>query len=364
LFLFANGGEDGYLMPKKPPRLDLADPVQGFAGELRRLRRGAGNPSLEKLAGTMVCSHSTVSAYLNGHRLPPPQQLKSFVLACDGNVADWLNRLEAAWEELDRASTADGLRPPQINETPSAQGLSEPADDYATAILADQPIAYWQFNDAEGSLEYADSSGHDNTLPAGLTVLARHDGPGNAGAIATVGGTFTSNPLSPLVGNAPRTVEAWFKTASGGCILDAGSIRHSEDFSLCLMDGPYNSPTPHEPGFYLRTYDADIFVPLTNMTDGHWHYLALALAGNRVAIIIDGSQPQAYIWNGSVYGVLTAQPFTLPYTPSTGFSPLGVGTAGVCSGLVGSIAEVAVYPRALHVSELIKHYHLLAGGSS
>ncbi|HZR48163.1 MAG TPA: LamG-like jellyroll fold domain-containing protein [Streptosporangiaceae bacterium] len=352
-------------MPKKPPRLDLADPVQGFAGELRRLRRGAGNPSLGRLEGTMACSHSTISAYLNGRRLPPPQQLKSFVLACDGNVTDWLNRLEAVWEELDRAPAADVQRRRRVYETPpSARGLSEPANSYDAAVLADQPIAYWQFNDTEGSLEYADSSGHDNTLPAGLTALARHGGPGNTGAITTVGGTFTSAPLSPLVGSAPRTVEAWFKTTSNGCILDAGSIRHSEDFSLCLMDGPYNSPAPYEPGFYLRTYDADIFAPLANMTDAHWHHLALTLANNVVAIVIDGAQPHAYIWNGSVYGSLTAQPFALPYAPSTGFNPLGVGTAGVCSGLVGSIAEVAVYPRALHVSELVRHYQLLASDNS
>ena len=243
--------------------------------------------------------------------------------------------------------------------------MSEPVGIYAAAVLANQPVAYWEFNDAEDTPEYADSSGHDNIIPLGRTALARHDGPSNAGAITTAaGGTFTSNPLSALMGNAPRTLETWFKTASSGCILDAGSIRHGEDFSLCVMDGPYNSPTPYEPGFYLRTYDADIFVPLANLTDSRWHYLALTLIGNTVAIIIDGAQPRAYVWNGSVYGSLAAQPFTLPYTPITGFSPLGIGTAGVCSGLIGSIAEVAVYPRALDVSELIKHYRLLAGDDS
>lgn len=280
-------------------------------------------------------------------------------------VADWLSRMEAVWEELDRAPTADGLRPRRAYGTPSAQGSSEPASSYAAAVLADQPIAYWQFNDAAGSQEYADTSGHGNTLPAGLTVLSGHDGPGNAGAISTAaGGTFTSAPLSPLVGNAPRTVEAWFKTTLSGCILDAGSIGHGEDFSLCLMGGPYNSPTPGKPGFYLRTYDADIFVPLADMTDGYWHYLALTLTGNTVAIVIDGIQPQAYIWNGSVYGGLTAQPFPLPYAPITAFSPLGIGTSGVCRGFTGSIAEVAVYPRALHVPELIKRYQIFADDSS
>jgi Concanavalin A-like lectin/glucanases superfamily len=246
-------------------------------------------------------------------------------------------------------------------------GSNGRARSYLTAVLADQPIAYWRFNDAAGSQEYADSSGHGNALPAGLTVLARHDSPGDAGAISTVvGGTYTRTPLGPLIGDAPRTVEAWFKVASSGCILVAGSAIHAEAFSLCLMDGPYNSPTPGTPGFYLQTYDADVFVPIANMTDAHWHYLALTLTGNTVHIIIDGAQPRGYIWNGAGYGGLTDQPFTLPYTPHTAFSPLGIGTASPSgiSRFAGTIAEVAVYPRVLPVSKLIKHYQLFTGESS
>jgi hypothetical protein len=73
---------------------------------------------------------------------------------------------------------------------------------------------------------------------------------------------------------------------------------------------------------------------------------------------------QAYIWNGRTYGGRVPQPFILPYTPDT--IPSAVGVGGNCigggdvpAGLVGAIAEVAVYPRALPVSELLGHYHLL-----
>jgi hypothetical protein len=50
----------------------------------------------------MSCSHSTVSAYLNGHRLPPPDQLNKFVLACKGDPAAWQRRLENVHERLSR----------------------------------------------------------------------------------------------------------------------------------------------------------------------------------------------------------------------------------------------------------------------
>jgi hypothetical protein len=88
-------------MPKAPRRLDPADPVESFAIDLRKLHRHAGSPSLAALGRAMACSHATVSAYLSGRRLPGPQQLESFVLACKGNTADWLQRLEGAREQLD-----------------------------------------------------------------------------------------------------------------------------------------------------------------------------------------------------------------------------------------------------------------------
>jgi large repetitive protein len=209
-------------------------------------------------------------------------------------------------------------------------------------------------------------------LHAGLTTLAAPGIPNLAGGISTAaGGTYTTTSLSPLVGDASRTVEAWFRTTATGCIFNAGLGSHSQAFSLCLRDGPVNAPAPGAPGFYLETYDADIFVPIGNLTDGTWHYLAVTLTGNSVDIVIDGADPQGYIWDGDArmsgggaYEGPTAQPFTLPYTPDTAATPLGVATAGIGGiggGLVGTIAEIAVYPRALPVSELVRHYQLVAG---
>jgi eukaryotic-like serine/threonine-protein kinase len=247
-----------------------------------------------------------------------------------------------------------------------------PAVGYAEAVIADHPVAYWQFGAAPGAAGYADSSGNGNTLPVGLTTLAAPGTRNFAGGISTAdGGTHTTTALSPLAGDAPRTVEAWFRTTSTGCIFSTGLAAHAQAFSLCLRDGPVNVPTPGAPGVYFETYDADIFVPIGNLTDGTWHYLALTLTGNMVNIVIDGTAPQGYIWDGDAqmpgggaYTALTAQPFALPYTPDTAATPLGVATAGlggIGGGLVGTITEVAVYPSALPVSELVRHYRLVAG---
>jgi len=131
-------------MPKPRPWLDPVEPVHSFAREMRSLRFRAGDPSLQQLARAMACSHSTVSAYLNGRRLPPPKQLESFVLACQGNVEDWLERLEAVREQLDglparetpRVITADAKHELVLRTVPdlSAMTLLQTFQDVARAL--------------------------------------------------------------------------------------------------------------------------------------------------------------------------------------------------------------------------------------
>jgi len=269
------------------------------------------------------------------------------------------------------ASAQTSPRQSPTNNPPESSAPESPADQYAHSVLADGPVAYWQFEGGAGSGGYADSSGNGDALPAGPTTSASTGALPAPGAISTSGaGTYTVTSLSPLTGDAPRTVEAWFATTSNGCIFSTGQAAHAQAFSLCLRDGPVNVPTPGVPGFYFETYDGDVFMPIGNLADGAWHYLAATLTGNSVSIVIDGTQPQGYIWKGDpsmvgggVYSGLTAQPFTLPYTPDTAATVVGLGTAGlggIGGGLVGTLAEVAVYASALPVSDLVSHYQLLA----
>ena len=242
-----------------------------------------------------------------------------------------------------------------------AGGARAANGSYVQAVKDGQPVAYWQFAEAPGASLYVDSSGHGNALPAGATSLVNPGIGGKDGTLAvTGGGTSTNAALSPLVGDAARTLEAWFRTTSGGCVLTAGSQGPNQAFSMCFADGPLNSPAPGSPGFYLQTWNADIFIPDSGWNDGAWHYVAVTLSGSRVNVIIDGNQPSGYVWDGNAYGPLAHQPFSLPSAPNTASSPLGIGTSGWTEGLTGSIDEVAVYPTALTPSQLLNHY-MLAG---
>lgn len=137
-------------MPKPPPSLNPRDPVKGFARGLRRLRLEAGQPSLTALARAMSCSHSTVSAYLNGYRLPPFGQLRTFVEACGGDPEEWKGKLQSTWEQIEdqRALTgtgifaaAAGIDPTEalVIETQTVEGRASATPESSLQIPLEEP---------------------------------------------------------------------------------------------------------------------------------------------------------------------------------------------------------------------------------
>ena len=97
-------------MPKQQPELDPSQAAHRLANGMRILQLRAGNPTQEQLANAMACSHSTVSAYLNGRRRPPLTLLEPFVRACKGTKAD-LEQLEKLWRQIDRLPASEAPKP-------------------------------------------------------------------------------------------------------------------------------------------------------------------------------------------------------------------------------------------------------------
>lgn len=78
-----------------------ADTVRGFAGELRRLRESAGNPSFRKMAGTSgFISHTTLHEAAGGTRFASWETTREFVRACGGDETEWRTRWERARDGL------------------------------------------------------------------------------------------------------------------------------------------------------------------------------------------------------------------------------------------------------------------------
>jgi hypothetical protein len=233
---------------------------------------------------------------------------------------------------------------------------------YATAVLSDHPVAFYQFGDRVGSASFADSSGNGNTAMSNGSDHIVAPGPfGESTQALSIGNDGAQAPqLAPMQGDNSRTVELWFNTTrtDDQCVLTAGSASHAQSFSLCLTDGQqYHAPPPNTPGVYLQTWDADVYIPNLALTDGKWHYLAVALSGSTVTINVDGSAPSGgFVWSGFAYSGFTTQPFTLPTQPDTASTPVGIGSKGWAAAFVGEIADVAIYPAALTEEQIAAHH--------
>ncbi|MGV9818324.1 helix-turn-helix domain-containing protein [Nocardia xishanensis] len=83
-------------MGRREKPIDIrSGPVAAFAGDLRKLRAAAGNPSYRQLASAALYSPSVLSDAAGGHRLPTLPVALAFVRACGGDPAEW----ERRWRE-------------------------------------------------------------------------------------------------------------------------------------------------------------------------------------------------------------------------------------------------------------------------
>ncbi|MGV9617091.1 helix-turn-helix domain-containing protein, partial [Nocardia xishanensis] len=80
-------------MGRREKPIDIrSGPVAAFAGDLRKLRAAAGNPSYRQLASAALYSPSVLSDAAGGHRLPTLPVALAFVRACGGDPAEWERR--------------------------------------------------------------------------------------------------------------------------------------------------------------------------------------------------------------------------------------------------------------------------------
>jgi hypothetical protein len=168
-----------------------------------------------------------------------------------------------------------------------------------------------------------------------------------------------------FAGNESRTVELMFDNVSGAvdsCLFNAGAQAHAQAFSICVTDGnQFASPTPGSAGLYVQTYDSDVYVPELGVDQPGWHYLAVSLTGSQLSVDFDDGAPSGFIWNGTSYSSLSAQPFTLPNEPSTVATPIDIGGPGWVTGGMVQVDEAAVYTPAISSTQLDAHYQAAFG---
>ncbi|MEV4823334.1 NBR1-Ig-like domain-containing protein [Micromonospora sp. NPDC049274] len=97
--------------------------AEGFAEQLRTLRRAVGDPSFRKMAARSGrISHTTLHEAAAGTRFPSWETTREFVRACEADEAQWRRRWEAA----------------QGPVTDQAGGQADPASDDAASVPEEQ----------------------------------------------------------------------------------------------------------------------------------------------------------------------------------------------------------------------------------
>jgi hypothetical protein len=177
-----------------------------------------------------------------------------------------------------------------------------------------------------------------------------------------------SNPLSPLISRADRTVEFWFNTTQTGrtTMFAAGTQNPESAFTISLVEaaGPGGCGSHAGAGMYVQFYNDDIDIPFPNLTDGNWHYVAVTVSsmGTLVNVVIDGQQPPGYLWNNVCYqSTQSPSGFVMPFAVDTTAAPFTFGASGWATGFTGSLDLAAIYPTALAPSVLESHYTAGAG---
>jgi RHS repeat-associated protein len=218
------------------------------------------------------------------------------------------------------------------------------ASTYASTVQADGPSVYYRFSETAGTM-VADSSGNARpgvaygSYALGATGALPND---TDGAINLTGGAVTQSLAGAGLptGNAPRSMEAWFKTTSTGPIMWYGNGQTVQLFDLKVVSGNQ---------LQLVTYNNDkTFTTPYGITGGTWHYAVVTYDSTTLTLYLDGQT----LGTATFGGVLST-------VPDANGLLLGNDYWNV---LQATLDEVAVYPKALTASQVAAHF--AASGNS
>ena len=256
----------------------------------------------------------------------------------------------------DIATYPTALTAAQVNDLYTKSGrastvpASAPGDAYGAATFTGNPTLYWRLGETSGPVA-ADRSTSDNRgLYQGTPTF------GQAGALTTstdkaVGvGTRSSyvSSASNFVAPAAYSEELWFKTSStkGGKLIGFGS---SATGLSSKVDRNLTMTTAGKVRFATLRGATQVSVnsPLS-YNNNKWHYAVASQGPSGMRLYVDGA--------------LVGSNSNTVSSTFTGFWRAGYDTvwSGGGTSFAGSIDEVAVYPRALSLTEIKNKFR--AGG--
>jgi hypothetical protein len=230
------------------------------------------------------------------------------------------------------------------------------ASPYRDAVLADQPIAYFRFEEAEGPT-LADETGHHpgTTSTAGLTYGVPGAVPGSALGFDGSNGYATIASPPDFAALAPYTFETWIKLSAphevyprvlSKEVLTAPRQGYNLLASLLPDGGPLDAGQDIGLERYPEGDGGQVAVYRTSgLSSTDWHHLAGRFDGARLTILVDG-----------VAGP-SGDPSDAGLVPLPA-SSLFIGWDGrIGQGhFAGYLDELAIYDKALTDAQIAAHY--------
>ncbi len=232
---------------------------------------------------------------------------------------------------------------------------------YASTVLADNPLSFWQFNDASsanGATAFDSAPGNlsPGLYQGGISFVAGPAGTGGNGIQfnGTTGGSgsFVDIPdgSSRLQNLSSFSVEFWELASPTQSELYSRFISHAAGgtgnywVGMETSGGNPGQPFVGVPGNTWYAWPPNI------LTDGSWNQVVLTYASS------GGSITESLYINSILEGTDTVAG---SFSPST--YDLLLGAEGnqyyVYNGLVGDMADVAIYNQALTQQQVTTHYN-------
>lgn len=247
-------------------------------------------------------------------------------------------------------------------------GLQAAKADYASTVLADDPVAFFRLNETNGSPMVADSSGNGyigyvnyEDQSDGVTVYPQLGLPGidtNSALFATSTGTSQGNidipvdsTLNPVTSDgtngAPFSAEVWVQ-----------ATLHPSGYEVPLDDsGFFNTVNPNSSGWnFYQTPGAASIWSFSLRPDpgfvgngpavvlGSWTQLVLSYNGTNVTFYVNGVAYETYAVPDFIAND-GSEDMLLGEGPATGQVPFD-----------GGVDDVALYAYALSAAQVANHY--------
>jgi len=244
-----------------------------------------------------------------------------------------------------------------INPPPDAAPDAPPdaRSTYASIVLADGPVAYFQLDDPAMTTTTVDGVGGLVGHVQGLAMPGAappFPGANHAYAFNGVNGSIEVGDVLPFTGNAPFTIEAWVENG-----------REDTQFNYAIVS-KWRQPGTIPPSGWLFYYqEGDDLIPAFKIqrqdaagigfsatayatTPGEmWHHVVGTYDGMQLSIYLDG------LYGSSHDSMEQLEHLDLPLE-------IGAQNGNSHDGpALGSIDEVAIYDHALTDTQILAHYN-------